>query len=190
MSTDLLNLPETALITAEEYALLPDEVLRSSELVRGRIVKMPRPNFAHGNVQVKVGTALENYATGTNSGRVTVESGVITEPDTIRGPDVAYWSYARLPLEATPKVFSDVAPDLIAEVISPSNSRREIARKIREYLAAGTTVVWVVDPDDRSVTVYRKPGDGRVIWDDAVIDCEDVLPGFSCLVANFFGAAR
>jgi len=140
MTAEPLDKPDTAILTAEEYALLPEEDDTISDLVRGKVVKMSRPSFTHGNVQVKVATTLEISATSTRSGRVTVESEVITErgPDTVRGPDVAFWSYKRLPLEATPKVYSDVSPELIVEVISPSNTRHGIARKIREYFEAGT----------------------------------------------------
>ena len=177
------------LLTADEYARLPAPADGSqTELVKGEVVVMSPPSFIHGWVQNQFGFALETYARATKSGRVTVESGMLTEdgPDTVRGPDVAFWSFARLPLNQTPVVFANVAPDLAVEVVSPSNSRKDIAKKVREYFAAGGPMVWVVDPDERTVTVYRKPGDGKVLWDDATLTGDDVLPGFSCAVSDFF----
>ena len=91
------------------------------------------------DIQLNVGGMIRNHVKQGNLGRATVESGVLTElgPDTVRGPDVAYWSFERLPPDQTPVVFANVAPDLVAEVVSPSNSRKDIARKVREYFAGG-----------------------------------------------------
>ena len=183
--------PVRAGLTAAEYAARPAADDGSqTELVRGEVVPVSPPSFLHGWVQVQVAFALEGYARRTRLGRVTVESGVLTEtgPDTVRGPDVAFWSFARLPADQTPVVFANVAPDVAAEVVSPSNTRGQIARKVREYFAAGGPMVWVIDPDERTVTVYREPGNGTVLWDDAVLRGADVLPGFECPVAEFFPA--
>ncbi len=181
--------PAKKLLTAGEYAQMPVRKDGSpTELRRGEVVVLSPPSFIHGWVQNQIGFALESYARSSKSGRVTVESGMLTEdgPDTVRGPDVAFWSFARLPLNQTPVVFANIAPDLAVEVVSPSNSRKEVAKKVREYFAAGGPMVWVVDPDERTVTVYRKPGDGKVLWDDATLTGDDVLPGFSCPVSDFF----
>ena len=121
-------------------------------------------------------------------GRVTVESGLQTEfdPDTVRGPDVAFWSYERLPADQTPEVYPDVAADLCVEVISPGRSRSKIQPKVAEYLKRGVRMVWLLDIEDRSVTICRGPGEGRVLWDTSILTGEDVLPGFSCPVADLF----
>ena len=177
------------LITAKEFSRLPEPADGlKQELVRGEIVTMPQPGFLHGVVQLNVALQLKGFVKTQNSGRMTVESGLMTEqgPDTVRGPDVAYWSYDRLPRDQTPVGYPEVAADLCVEVLSPSNTTAELTRKVREYLAAGVRLVWVVDPKMRTVSIYRKPGEGRILWDDAAIDGEDVLPGFSCPVASFF----
>lgn len=177
------------LITAEEFLQMPEPPDGSKqELVKGVIVTMAPPNFEHGRVQLAIGAILRQHVRPTRLGRVTVETGLVTEhdPDTVRGPDVAFWSAARLPLDQTPEVYPDVAADLCVEVLSPSNTVRGINAKIREYFDRGVRMVWIVDPDERTVTVYRRPGDGHVHWDDAMISGEDVLPGFSCRVAEFF----
>ncbi|MDY3552585.1 Uma2 family endonuclease [Gemmata sp. JC717] len=178
------------LLTAEEFARLPDPPDGSKqELVRGEVVTvMAAPSFRHGLVQLNVALALKTFAKASNLGRVTAESGLVTEhaPDTVRGPDVAFWSFERLPAERTPDVYPDVAADLCVEVKSPSNTPARTTKKIGEYFACGVRLVWVVDPEERTVTVYTKPGDGRVLWDNATLDGGDVLPGFTCPVADFF----
>jgi Uma2 family endonuclease len=179
----------TKLLTAEEFSKLPSPVDGSKqELVRGEVITMPPPGFLHGVVQNNVSFALTAHARQTKSGRVTVESGVVTDtgPDTVRGPDVAFWSYERLPPDHVPVVYANVAPDLCVEVKSPSNTEQRTTKKVSEYFACGARMVWVVDPEERTVTVYRKPGDGRVIWEDATITGEDVLPGFTCPLVEFF----
>lgn len=181
--------PAKKLLTVAEFARLPDPPNGGKqELVRGEVVTMPAPGFTHGKVQTNVAFALRLWAKQSKLGQVTTETGLVTElgPDTVRGPDVAFWSFARLPADRTPEVYPDVAADLVAEVLSPSNTRPKMAAKVREYFAAGVRLVWVVDPDDRTVTEYRKPGDGRVLWADATLTADDVLPGFSCPVADFF----
>jgi Uma2 family endonuclease len=119
---------------------------------------------------------------------VTVESGQPTtsNPDTVRGPDVAFWSFERLPADQTPRGYPDIAADLVVEVMSPSNTDPQLREKAREYLARGVRVVWVVDPDDRSVTVYRQPDEGRILWQEATLTDAEVLPGFACRVREFF----
>jgi Uma2 family endonuclease len=91
-----------------------------------------------------------------------------------------------LPADQVPIVYANVPADLCVEVISPGNTREKMNRKIREYFTSGVQQVWVVDPEAKTVTIYRQAGDGRVLWDDSTITAEDILPGFSCPVAEFF----
>ncbi|MBX9628560.1 MAG: Uma2 family endonuclease [Gemmataceae bacterium] len=179
----------TKLLTAEEFARLPDPPDGSKqELVKGEVVTMPPPSFAHGKVQGNVYYALETHNRARSAGHVTVESGLVTErdSDTVRGPDVAFWSFERVPAGHDPGVYPAVAADLVVEVLSPGNTRRQVRDKLREYFAAGVRLVWVADPDDRSVTVYTRPGGGTVLWEDDTLTGGDVLAGFTCPVAEFF----
>jgi Uma2 family endonuclease len=177
------------LLTAEEFARLPDPPDGSKqELVRGEVVTMPPPGFVHGSVQLNVGSMIRAHVRQHKLGRATVESGVITErgPDTVRGPDVAFWSYQRLAAGDVPVVYANEPADLVAEVVSPGNTKQRMTQKVREYFDSGVRMVWVVHPEERTVTVYTKPGDGTVLWEDATLTGGDVLPGFSCKVAEFF----
>ena len=176
-------------LTAEEFAALPEPPDGSKqELVRGEVVTMPPPGLEHGECQLNLGTLLKLYLREHPIGRVFTESGVITErgEDTVRGPDVVYWSKERLPLGLRVRGYHDQPPDLCVEVLSPSNTQRQIQEKVKEYLFAGVRTVWVVDPESRRVEVYRGPDEGRILNEGATLDGEDVLPGFRCRVAELF----
>jgi Uma2 family endonuclease len=174
------------LITAEEFARMPDPDDGSQqELVRGEIVTMPPPKGLHGVCCVKATLRLENFVEANRRGTVCAnDTGVITErdPDTVRGLDIGYWSYERLP--QVTDAYIEVAPDLAVEVLSSSNRPGQIRQEMREYFNRGVRMVWIIHPVDRTVTVYRSLDEGRVLHEAATITGEDVLPGFSCLVAD------
>ena len=169
-----------ALLTAEEYRLLPDNG-QWTELVRGRIVPMNMPAPRHGYICGKVVRLLGRYLDEHDLGRVmSNDSGVVTErnPDTVRGADVAYYSYARLPRGPIPEGYLDVVPDLIFEVRSPTDRWRDVMVKVIEYLDAGVTAVCVLDPGVEGARVYVLAQQDRVITADQDLTLPEVLPDF------------
>jgi Uma2 family endonuclease len=145
-----------ALLTAEEYWLLPDDG-PPTELVRGRIVPMNMPTPRHGYFCNKIGRILGNFVEQRDLGRVmNNDSGILTEhdPDTVRGADVAYFSYERLPRGPVPEGYLDVLPELVVEVRSQTDRWNEIISKVGEYLTAGVGVVCVLDPQSVTATVF------------------------------------
>lgn len=177
------------LMTAEEFMLLPEPTDgRKQELVRGEVITMFPPNWEHGEIAGNVHFAIKMYLLGNPIGRVTVEGGAVVdrEPDTVRGPDVSYMSKERMPLDKRMNAYAEGAPDLCVEVLSPSNTRANIREKLTEYFGGGAKLVWVIDPEDRSTTVYRNAQEGRVLHQGTTIDGGDVLPNFTCPVADFF----
>jgi Uma2 family endonuclease len=174
------------LLTAEEFFLLPDPDDGSQqELVRGEIIIMPLPGGMHGVSCGKVGRRIGHFVEENNLGTVASnETGFITErgPDSVRGPDVAYWSKEKLPV--VPVAYIEVPPDLLVEVLSPGNTSRQIRAKLREYFAKGVRLVWVIAPEDRTLTIYRTPDEGRLLHETATVTGEDVLPGFTCRVSD------
>src|SRR5262249_14214999 len=121
-------------ITAEEYFQMPPPPDGSKvELVRGELITVCRPGFEHGLRQLRIGAILDHFGRSTRHGRAVVETGVVVErdPDTVRGPDVSYWSAERLPLDQVPKGYPDLAPDLAVEVLSPSNEMAKIRTRWR-----------------------------------------------------------
>ncbi len=180
---------QARLLTAEEFAQLPQpEDDSQQELVNGVVITMPPPSFYHGLCCSELGYRLGRHVREQKLGWITSnDSGVILarKPDTVRGPDLAFWSSERMP--APPRTgYPDLAPDLVVEVLSPSDVFPQILRKVQQYLRAGTREVWVVVPEDRSVTVCR-PGQEQVILSNGeTLSSGDILPGFSCPVADLF----
>ncbi|HUR54737.1 MAG TPA: Uma2 family endonuclease, partial [Gemmataceae bacterium] len=157
------------------------------ELVRGEVIVMPPPQARHGICCSRIDRRLGNFADAQKLGWVTSnDTGVVLErtPDTVRGPDVAFWSIARQP--AMPEGYFEIPPDLAVEVLSPGDRRTDVRAKIREYVFYSVPLVWLVDPEARTVTVYRGSMRGMELDDTMDLDGGDVLPGFSCKVSDFF----
>lgn len=176
-------------ITAEEFFLMPPSADGSKlELVRGEVVIVCRPGFRHGLRQLRIGGILDQFGRSNQHGRAVVETGIVTErdPDTVRGPDISYWSAERLPLDQEPEGYPETAPDLAVEVLSPNNRLPRIRVKMIEYYQRGVRMVWIVDPTDRTVTSYRSLDEGHILHETATLTGEDVLPGFTCQVAELF----
>lgn len=177
----------TQLITAEEFGRMPDPADGSKqELVKGVIVTMPPPKAIHGIVQSEIASLLRNLVKPKRLGWIVTESGTIVgrDPDTVRGPDVAFYSITRQP-EVPPDYF-EIAPDLAVEVLSPDDRRSRVRVKIAEYIAAGVRLVWLVDPETRTVLEYRGSLRGTEYDEADTLTGADVLPEFTCRVADFF----
>ena len=146
---------------------------------------MPPPRAPHGICCSRVNRRVGGFVEEKNLGWTTCnDAGFILErgPDTVRGPDVGYWSRERV--AELPAGYFEVPPDLAVEVVSPDDHFARIQRKVLQYLDRGVRLLWVIDPEDRSVTVYRPDQKPRVIEENDVLTGEDVLPGFSCRVAD------
>lgn len=176
------------LLRAEEYYLLPDEPGWRDELVEGSVVREPMPSFGHGSASARIARFLLEWVESRELGEVVGECGFVVQrdPDTVRGPDAAFVSAERLAAWSGDGPFFEGAPDLAVEVLSPSNTRGEVERKVREYLAAGARLVWVVDPASRSVTAYRTGEASRRVGPDDSLDGSDILPGFTLPVSRIF----
>lgn len=177
------------LLTIAEYLRLPTNG-RKTELVRGRVIEVTPPSIFHGYVCGNIAGILREFVLADALGRVmSNDSGVVTErdPDTLRGADVMYYSFARLPPGPLPEAgYGDKAPDLAFEVVSPSDRWSEVLGKVTEYLTAGVTAVCVVNPRDRTVTVYRDRQNPEPVAADAELTLPDVLPGFRVPIRRFF----
>jgi Uma2 family endonuclease len=186
--TALLTPPAVKLLTADEFAEQYTD--RRFELVRGVPVETPMPNHRHGYTCVKIGRYLDEFAEASDLGRVMGNDTfvkVATNPDTLRGADVLFVSYERLPRGAVPDGVLDVIPELAVEVVSPTNLWTELFTKVEEYLAAGVRVVVILDPKTETASVYR-PGVNQQVFRRAdTLTIPEVLPGFSVPVAKLFG---
>src|SRR5216684_2018355 len=155
------------LMTASEFRLLSDDGI-PKELLRGGIVTMNVPAPRHGHFCSRISRWVGVFAEDEHDmGRVvTNDAGVITErdPDTVRGPDVSYYSYERLPKGPLPEGYLDVVPNAAFEVRSPTDSWRRTHSRVDELLNAGVSVVCVVDPRRESITVYSNDGPPRSLY--------------------------
>src|ERR671924_452684 len=145
-------------LTAEEFCEFvhrPENANKWFELVRGEVIELPPPMKVHGVVCGNAAWLLGTYVRQRRKGYVTSnDSGVILErdPDTVRGPDVALYEDANTFAELHPK-YGEVLPVLAVEVLSPNDRADRVTRKITDYLRNGVRLVWLVDPEIRTVTV-------------------------------------
>jgi len=169
-----------ALMTAEEllHTSIPDKQV---DLVHGVLVVREPPGLRHGRIAMDLGRRLADHVETRALGRVYAESGfkLASQPDTVRGPDVAFISRARLP-DPEPEGYPDLAPDLVVEIGSPGDRPGEVLANVADWLSAGTRLVWVVDPERRLARIYRHDGTEQIVTADQALDGEDVVPGFAC----------
>jgi Uma2 family endonuclease len=176
------------LMTAEEllYTNAPN---KRTELVRGRLIVHEPPGGRHGYVAANLAFRLNQHIDLTGAGAVFVGDVGFTlhrDPDTVRGPDVAFVSKDRLP-QPIPNSYLEFAPDLVAEVLSHNDRPGEVLAKIGDWLDAGARLVWVIDPERRLARVYRADGTEYLLDETGQLLGEDVLPGFICTLASILG---
>ena len=175
------------LITADEFFCMSDS--KMYELEEGRLVRVgatsPRSSAVAANVLILLGAFVRESRLGVVGG-ADWGTKLFANPDTVRALDVCFVRAERLPGGRVPVRFQDGAPDLIVEVLSPTDRFRAVARKVREYLAAGARLVWVIDPDERSAVVYRADGTISEYEEAGVLDGEDVVPGFTLNLADIW----
>jgi len=172
-----------------EFCHRPENEHRTFELIRGKVVEMPSPTKRHGRVCLRIGYFLERYAEDKQFGyAVSNDSGLILEeePATVVGPDVAFFREAKR-FEDMEEKWSEEIPLLVAEVMSPSDSMRASLAKVGEYLTAGVAMVWLVNFEERFVTVFRSSSGVPVtLGEFEDVTGGDVLPDFRCRVGEFF----
>ena len=179
----------TTLLTAEEFYQLPEPLDGSRrELVKGEVVTMSPPGFYHCVVCSRVDQVLGAYVYQNKLGYTACnDPGVIVErdPDTVRGPDVAYWERTRV-TNVMNLGYTDIATDLVVEVLSPHDVFTKVLRKVEEYFTAGVRLVWIVVPEDQSVAIYRPGQKPTVLNVNDTLTGENVVVGFTCPVASLF----
>jgi Uma2 family endonuclease len=160
---------------------------RLCELIDGVLVEKPmgyRESFVAGVILA----ALHAFVVPRKLGAVTGEAGMVKLfPHQVRIPDGAFVSRERLPGGRIPsEPIPHLIPDLAVEVLSESNTEAEMARKRREYFEAGVRLLWLVDLDARTVTVFTGPEQSTTLHADHCLDGRDVLPGFTLPLAELF----
>jgi Uma2 family endonuclease len=177
-----------SLLTAEEYMALPDTGF-PNELVRGKIVPLYVPTPRHGQICGHIVYLIGRYLDAHDLGHLVCnDSGIITERDldTVRGADVAFYSYQRVPPGPLPQGYLSVAPELVFESCSPTDHWSAILAKVAEYLEAGVTVVCVLDQMTERCHLYRNEEEIQVFTGEQELTISDVLPEFRVVVRRFF----
>lgn len=175
-------------LTAEEFVRLHGED-SGVELVKGRIRRTPMPGAEHGEICLTAGSLIREAAKAGGLGRVMCnDTFVRVGPDTYRGADVCFVSYAKIPKDQPrPKGPIEVPPELVVEVRSPSDRTSDVLAKVADYLGAGVTVVVVLDPALEAAAVYRQGDDfPQRMHNGDDLTLPDVLPGFAVPVRRFF----
>jgi Uma2 family endonuclease len=175
------------LLTAADFERLTFD--HPAELVRGEVVEGPMPTSQHGAVCAMITAMLVAWARTHRAGVVfSNDSHIITErdPDTVRGPDCAYIRQERLPGGKLPPGVLQIPVDLAVEVLSPTDRWTEVLDKVLEYLRAGVTEVWVIDPEQKTVAVHRPTGAPLHFRAGDTLVRSDLLPGFAEPVADLF----
>ena len=176
-------------LTADEFLDWPDEPGMRQELIRGEVKTMSLPGWEHGDVAMEASTRLNIHVKAHDLGKVcAAETGFIVErdPDTVRGADVAFVRRERLAAITDRKKHVPFAPDLAVEVRSPNDRPGEIADKTSLWLAAGSLLVWNIDPGTRTATVHRPGAEPILLTENDTLDGGDVVPGFLCRVGDLF----
>ncbi|MBV9470604.1 MAG: Uma2 family endonuclease [Abitibacteriaceae bacterium] len=177
-----------ALMTADEFFTMsfPDG---RAELIQGEVFQMSPAGGEHGTLAMRLGGRLFAYVETHKLGEVcAAETGFIIarNPDTVRAPDTAFISNERLTGVTRPKKFWPFAPDLAVEVVSPGDTAEEIEQKVKDWFSGGTRLVWIAYPSSQTIHIYHSAISVQILQKGDVLTGDDVVPGFSCAVADIF----
>jgi Uma2 family endonuclease len=183
----------TRLVTADGLLALPHRDEQGNDcrpaLIRGEVKILPLSGSTHGIVCAGLAAALLPFVEANNLGLIFgVGTGFVVgkDPDAVLGVDVSFVGNERLAGVENFDKFMPFAPDLAVEVVSPSDTAVEIDEKIALYFAAGSRLVWIVNPKRRTVAVYRSGVEARILGEQEALDGGEVLPGFSYKLSDLF----
>jgi Uma2 family endonuclease len=176
------------LVTAEEFERFPHEPPYDRfELVEGRVIRMSPVSFEHGRVVMRLGLLLGRHLEQQAVGAIGADVGfkLASNPDTVRGPDIAFVRQDRVPPSG--RGFFNGPPDLVIEVLSPDDRPGEVRAKTEQCLATGVAVVVIVDPEKRTTTTFR-PGHSPLALASPsdLLDLSDAIAGFRCSLHEIF----
>ena len=179
--------PPPGTATEEDVIAIHAREKRLCELVDGTLVEKPM-GFDESRLALEIGAILVEFLRRHDLGIAAGADGMMRLwTGMVRIPDVSFVRWDRLPEQYGP--IPPIAPDLAIEVLSESNTPKEMDRKLNEYFAAGTQLVWYFDPKARTVTVYTSPDQSTVMDDSQTLDGGDVLPGLVIPLRELFDRA-
>ncbi|HZW32767.1 MAG TPA: Uma2 family endonuclease [Isosphaeraceae bacterium] len=182
--------PPPGTATEQDVIAVEAQTGRLCELVDGVLVEKPM-GYDESRLAVELMLFLGEYLRHNDLGALAGEAGTLRlMPGLVRSPDVSFVVWQRMPPADAPRTpIPDLAPDLAVEVLSESNTPKEMERKLREYFDAGASLVWYIDGRARTVTVYTAPDQFTVLDESATLDGGDLLPGFALPLRELFARA-
>ena len=175
------------LLTAAELEQMPDDDSVQIELDQGELIRMPPAVMDHGDCGTEITYLLKDFVKKHDLGKVySADTGFKLSEDTVRAPDVAFVRKERVST-VHGKGFGKGAPDLAVEIFSPSDSVRQLMRKVKQYFAAGCHTVWIVYPERREIQILEATGADRLLGPGDTIQAPELLPGFTAPVDAIFG---
>jgi len=175
----------TTKLTFEEWQNLPEREGTVYELDEGELLMEPSPAFRHNVIRQRIATQLRQHIESRHLGMVVEEMDFRLAQDTIRNPDVAFVTADHLKSIDLDRSPAEGAPALAIEVVSPSNRAESMARKIRQYLQAGSRSVWIVYPARRLAEIHSAQG-VRTVQEPESLKDEGLLPGFTLSLNSIF----
>jgi Uma2 family endonuclease len=185
--------PSQRLFTIADVAEMPEIVPSGPvhyELHQGRLSVMAPPGDIHGSVENKIAAYLFMYGELKGHGESRCgESGVVLQRgslQTLYGADALFIKKQHLPVKYSREGYLETVPSIVAEVRSPSDSAKYLQEKIAAYLKAGVEVVWMLDPQKRSVTVFKPKRSSRILAGNEFLTANGIIPGFKVKVSDLF----
>ena len=181
----------TRFMTEDELLRMPDDGNRY-ELIEGELRQMPPTGYEHGRSTGNLHSLIAYHVRLNKLGDVlAAETGfVVARTDdgrpTVIAPDIAFVTRGRIPSGTDTFKFLELAPDLVVETLSPSDRAVDVEEKIALWLRAGVRLAVVLDPASRSVTLHNANNEITALTEGAMMDLEDVIPGFRCKVSDIF----
>src|SRR5712691_8170576 len=177
--------------TEAELEALPEDGY-IHEVVGGELVMSPKNDFYHGEICMRLSTALSNHAMEHRLGVVLDSStGFWMTNRNCRAPDISFVTKARLiglGFKSRSRRFFPGAPDLAVEILSPNNTRAEIDERLKDFFESGTQLAWIIDPDAQRAEVCRGPTRRKLIGSGGTLEGEDLLPSFRYPLGDLFKA--
>jgi len=183
--------PSVRLFTVADLAAMPTHLPSGDvdyELDKGRLIIMVPPGHIHGSTQASLAIEIGVQGQRRGHGRVYTETTVVLSrnPDTVVVPDAAFVVAAKLPVRESREGYLETIPDLVGEVRSKNDTVAELDRKVADYLTAGVRVVWVADPESKTIAAHRAGSQSRIYRESDTLTIDDVIPGLKLNVADIY----
>jgi Uma2 family endonuclease len=175
-------------VTADELLAMPDDGY-CYDLVKGELRMSPPPGSEHGEVAMNLAAPLHQHVRSNNLGVVyAAETGfkLESDPDTVRAPNIAFVRREKIEETGRGVGYRPGAPDLVVEVLTPSDRTKQVEEKVKQWIETGAKLVWVVSPRLHTVTVYRPGTDIVTLTEKDNLNGGDVVPGFEIKVGEIF----